>query len=500
MGDGLYFSVFTLGCKLNQLESEAIADSFKKAGFRLVPWDLCSGEPRILIINTCTVTSKADQKARRMIRKLLKDNPESCVIVTGCYAQLDAEKIRTLEDFPCNFSRKGAEAHRTFGTRRREEKKETERRLFVLGGEERVASAAEAKSALLGLPDYLLGAISNEPDKPLPYLIEAWMLNTGFVTRNDSVFDFKPEEFSFHSRGFLKIQDGCDNNCAYCRVRLARGQSVSLNSEAVLERLRAFEAKGCPELFITGVNITQYSDDDAGIGLAGLLDLLLKGTSTIALRLSSLEPECIDTQLASVLAHPRIRPHFHLSVQSGSDAILKKMRRVYSVNTVDKAVSLLRSAKDNPFLACDIITGFPGETETEFAATLGFCEKTRFAWIHAFPYSRRPGTAAFSFGDPVRDFDKTRRVQGLGALALLGRKEYTKAWLGKELSAVVEKAKHESSQRQCSAVSENYLKLLVNCNGVVPPPGSSIRCTPVSACEDENFDAVAINPGIQTAS
>jgi threonylcarbamoyladenosine tRNA methylthiotransferase MtaB len=468
-----HFSIFTLGCKLNQLESEAIADSFKKAGFRLVPWDSCSREPRIIIVNTCTVTSKADQKARRMIRKLLKDNPKSCVIATGCYAQLDTEEIMSLDD-------QGGYAGR---------------RLFALGGGEGAASAvttAGAKSVLLGLPEFLLDAISKSADKPLPYLVESWMQNTGASINNASLFDFKPDDFSFHSRGFLKIQDGCDNDCAYCRVRLARGKSVSLNRREVLERLRAFEAKGCAELFITGVNITQYNDE--GIGLAGLLDMLLQGTSTICLRLSSLEPERIDTRLALTLAHPRIRPHFHISVQSGSDAILQRMGRVYNVYTVEKAIELLRSAKDNPFLACDIITGFPGETEDEFAKTLAFCERTHFAWIHAFPYSKRPKTAAFSFGDTVRDLDKTRRVQVLEELALRGRSDYANAWLGKELSAVVEKDKPGGQtllQNQCRAVSENYLKLLVNCNGEIPPPGSSIQCTPVSVCEDENVDAVA---------
>jgi len=476
VGGERYFSIFTLGCKLNQLESEAIADSFKKAGFRLVPWDSCSSEPRLIIVNTCTVTSKADQKARRVIRKLLKDNPPSCVIVTGCYAQLDTEEIMSLDGFPRIFSRKGAEEQRRKGMN------ETGRRLFVLGGGE----GAAAKSALLGLPEYLLGATS---DEPLSFLLESWMQNIASNVNNDSLFSFKPDDFSFHSRGYLKIQDGCDNTCAYCRVRLARGRSVSLKKETVLERLRAFEAKSFAEVFITGVNISQYRDGNTD--LAGLLNLLLANTSKIALRLSSLEPERIDERLASVLGHPRIRPHFHLSVQSASDAVLKSMGRIYDVYTVEKAIKLLRSVKDNPFLACDIIAGFPGETEDEFAKTLDFCERTRFAWIHAFPYSRRPGTAAFSFGDPVRDFDKTRRVEDLTALALRGKQEYAKAWLGKELSAVVEKAKPGPSQSQCRAVSENYLKLLVNCNGTAPPPGSIIRCTLVSVCEDVNVDALA---------
>jgi threonylcarbamoyladenosine tRNA methylthiotransferase MtaB len=241
------------------------------------------------------------------------------------------------------------------------------------------------------------------------------------------------------------------------------------------------------------VNITQYRD--GGIGLAGLLELLLEGTSAICLRLSSLEPERIDEKLVSVLARPRIRPHFHLSVQSGSDVVLKRMGRAYNQQTVEKAIAALRSAKDNPFLACDIITGFPGETDDEFAKTLAFCEKNRFAWIHAFPSSKRPGTTAFSFGDPVRDIDKTKRVEALTALALQGKREYAKAWLGKELSAVVEKASCEARApcfaRRCKAVSENYLKLLVDCKGEPPPPGSAIRCTLVSVCEGENFDVVA---------
>jgi len=472
-----YFSIFTLGCKLNQLESEAIAGSFLKAGFKFVPWDDCSLEPRVIIINTCTVTSKADQKARRMIRKLLRDNPESCVIVIGCYAQLDAEELMTLEEHNESIGHTGAA-----------------RRLFVIGRGQGAPSGMAAKSALLDLPKYLSDANSAEP---LPYLLETWMRNAGSGKQDNSAFNFTPDEFNFHSRGFIKIQDGCDNNCAYCRVRLARGRSVSLNHGAVLERLRALEAKGAPELFITGVNITQYRDNDANIDLAGLLEMLLKATSSICLRLSSLEPECIDEKLASALAHPRIRPHFHVSVQSGSDAVLKNMRRKYNMNTVENAIALLRSAKANPFLACDIIAGFPGETEDEFAQTVAFCERMHFAWIHAFPYSKRPGTTAFSFGDPVRDCDKTRRVETLTALALKGKREYAKAWLGKELTAVVEKGKPDKSGRaishnQCRAVSENYLKLLVQCNGDPPPAGSSIRCTPVSVCEGGDSDGIAI--------
>jgi threonylcarbamoyladenosine tRNA methylthiotransferase MtaB len=466
------FALHTLGCKLNQLEGEALADAFRKAGFALTSQAPAS-RPDIIIVNTCTVTSKADQKCRRVIRKALRENPDSCVIVTGCYARLDHQEIAALEN------EAGAGFHR----------------LFVAGGGGGGTAGKSidgtSKSALLELPEYVRKALEHSPDTPLPEIVETWI---AAARAAHGAFDFKPEEFAFHSRGYLKIQDGCDHSCSYCRVRLARGPSVSLPKESALERLRSFEARGCAELMITGVNITQYRHSDTG--LAGLLQYLLEGSTTIALRLSSLEPEAIDERLAAVLAHPRIRPHFHLSVQSGSDTVLRAMGRAYTSRTVENAAALLRGVKDNPFLACDIIAGFPGETAADFDQTLALCAHIGFAWIHAFPYSKRPGTAAFSLKNPVCDRDITRRVEALTQLALQGRRNYAQSWLGRELSAVVEKTPPCPTGRcpsgQCRAVSENYLKLIVN--GSAPPPGSVIRCTPMSLCDGadgENPDAVA---------
>jgi threonylcarbamoyladenosine tRNA methylthiotransferase MtaB len=242
---------------------------------------------------------------------------------------------------------------------------------------------------------------------------------------------------------------------------------------------------------ITGVNISQYRH--SGGGLAGLVEYLLQGSTTIALRLSSLEPEAVDERLVSVLAHPRVRPHFHLCVQSGSAGVLERMGRAYDPGRAQEAITLLRSAKDNPFMACDIIAGFPGETEADFAQTHAFCEKNRFAWIHAFPFSRRPGTPAFAFANNVCERDVTQRVEALTNLALQGRRDYAQAWLGKELSAVVEKGGADR-EGQCRAVSENYLKLIVNYRGDPPPPGSTLRCVPTSLCDNadgDNPDAVA---------
>ncbi|MFQ3547782.1 MAG: radical SAM protein, partial [Termitinemataceae bacterium] len=299
----LSISFHTLGCKLNQLETESIAEVFKREGFTLVPW----GAPAdIFVVNTCTVTSKAEQKARRTIRKALKDNPAACCIATGCYAQLDAVALEGLS---------------------------TDGRVIVVPGEH--------KDSLLDLPAYLASSGCNSADV-LP-LLHRWVAEgrTGTMQHADP-FRFDVTDFSYHSRAFIKIQDGCNNVCSFCRVRLARGKSTSLDAATILERLRVLEAHGFSEAVLTGVNLNQYRDGT--MGFTELLEYLLSGTSQLALRISSTEPEGVDESFARVAAHPRIRPHFHLSVQSGSDAILSRMRRRYRAGAVREAVRLLLSA------------------------------------------------------------------------------------------------------------------------------------------------------------
>jgi len=443
--------IHTLGCKLNQLESEAITSAFLNSGFALT-----NSDPSVIVVNTCTVTSKADQKARRVIRKALRDYPDSCVIVTGCYAQLNREDLYKLET-----GRGG--------------------RLFVLKGME--------KAGVLELPGYL--DEKKDISGALKLLCENKIPDVGERENGEGLirtFQFNPERFSGRTRGFLKIQDGCDKHCTYCRIRLARGNSVSLDAEQALARLRILE-KNHAEAVLTGVNISQYYDKTRGVNLASLLEYLLSGTEKIALRLSSLAPDSIDENFAGVLSHKRIRPHFHLSIQSGSKKILEKMGRAYSAQTVEKAAALLRSVKDDPFLACDIITGFPGETEAEFQETYELCKKTGFAWIHVFPYSKRPGTPACSFANMVREGEVTRRVQMLACLAQAGRADYARRWLGREVEVLVEKG---GGLNSCRGISENYLKLLVKYNGEkAPPPGTVLRCR-ITEEKVGNFDAAAV--------
>jgi len=469
----MFFSAFTLGCKLNQLETEAIADSFCRNGFSFLPWDSLKknqNDSGILVINTCTVTSMAEQKARRVIRKAMREHPKSCLIVTGCYAQMEKIGLEELEG-------------RLMG------------RLFVVPG--------EAKDRLLDLGRFLSGNAADENPVLLRRLIASWLgshaddkavggiSNAVGVGNAGGAFRFVPEKFFSHSRAFIKVQDGCDRSCAYCRVSLARGKSRSLEANEVLKQLQALERREIAEAVLTGVNISQYSD--SGMSLPELLEFLLNGTGKIRLRLSSIEPEpeLFNEVFLRVLADKRIRPHFHLSLQSGSSAILAKMGRPYSPDDIEKIVALLSHIRQDPFLACDIIAGFSGETECEFEKTYTLMEKLGFAWIHAFPYSKRPGTAAFSFSDNVSGKDAARRVELLTSLARKGRLDYIQRWRGREVEAVVE-AGENSLKGMVQAVTENYLKVCVDYGEEkAPAQGSLIRCRIAEIAETGSYDALA---------
>ncbi|MCL2130581.1 MAG: radical SAM protein, partial [Treponema sp.] len=369
----MYFSVYTLGCKLNQLESESIIDSFLKAGFSFIPPELISkGNKKLslIIINTCTVTSMADQKARRIIRKYLRELPGAPIIITGCYAQMEKDILEALDDSPL----RAGQAACLKGSSIPNSKK----RLFVIPGEK--------KGELLFLPFFLLEN-KIDPDYP-PIIID--LINSWYSGLNNlkpeekslsssSSFSFLPEKFSSHSRAFLKIQDGCNNSCAYCRVSLARGKSRSFPAGEALATLKKLEDQGYGEAVLTGVNISQYMD--SGINLGKLIKYLLKNTGKIRLRLSSIEPDFLTPDFLEVFENPRLRPHLHISLQSGSEEITGKMGRSYKIKDIEKAVELFRTIRKDPFLACDIITGFPGETEEEFKKTREFCEKLEFAWI-----------------------------------------------------------------------------------------------------------------------
>jgi threonylcarbamoyladenosine tRNA methylthiotransferase MtaB len=408
---------YTLGCKLNQSESEALASSFKSRGFFIAsPRE----EADIYIVNTCTVTGKAEQKARRMIRKFAREHPTAAVVVTGCYAQLEREEIAALAEnvLTVGQERKAdlldlAECLRAAAGRAALDTSESEE-----GREIKTSRAETMKDAVRGCIGELTARAQSE----------------------GAIFRFDTDTYSFHSRAFLKIQDGCDYRCTYCRVPLARGGSVSLLAGTATERARELEESGYGEVVLTGVNITSYRDPaDSSFGLADLIERILRETETLRLRLSSLEPEMINRRLLSALQNPRVQPHFHIPVQSGSDRILAAVRRPYRAERVLRAVADLRTVKDDPFIAADIIAGLPGETEEDFTATCRLIEDCRFTALHVFPFSPRPGTEAEHAGGRVPERIIGERAEKLRTLGERLHHEYVARWRGRETEAVLEK-------------------------------------------------------------
>jgi threonylcarbamoyladenosine tRNA methylthiotransferase MtaB len=323
--------------------------------------------------------------------------------------------------------------------------------------------AAPFKAALLDLARLFK---DEGGDDELQQLLVRWFNEAGKTAVRP--FAFAPS-VPARSRPFLKIQDGCDKYCTYCAVPMARGGPVSLDKETALRRLSALEARGYPEAVLTGVSVSRWTH--GGDDLAGLLFFLLERTSHIRLRLSSLEPDALDERLLAALSRPRIRPHFHLSVQSGSSRVLRLMGRGYTAASVEAVCAELRRIKDDPFLACDIIAGFPGETAADFEETYSLCRRVGFAWIHAFPFSPRPGTKAALMRPRVPEREAGARAALLNRLAVEGKAAYERRWTGRTVEGV---ALTSNEAAAVDVLTENYLKCRVPRNGGFAD--NKIRC------------------------
>jgi threonylcarbamoyladenosine tRNA methylthiotransferase MtaB len=260
-------------------------------------------------------------------------------------------------------------------------------------------------------------------------------------------------DYSFHTRAFLKIQDGCDCRCAYCRVPLARGRSVSLGLEEVLRRAAELEAAGRREIVLTGVNVSSWRSGggDLSMVLAGLLET----TRRVRFRLSSIEPEAITEGLVDALRDPRICPHFHVPVQSGSDDVLRRMRRRCLSEKVTDGVRRLRAARQDPFIAADILVGFPGESSQDHSRTLSMIRALEFAAVHVFPFSPRPGTEAASMKPAVPERVRRERAREAAAVSAELAARYVQRWVGRDVAVLLE----GREGRPGRGVSENYLKV-----------------------------------------
>lgn len=397
--------VYTLGCRVNQCESEAVAESFAKHGHVVLH---SSTDADLVIVNTCTVTSKAEQKARRVIRLFAA---KAVTLVTGCYAQVNPSEIEALS-------------------------------------ENVVVLPLVKKSELLNLPVYLnehLGLSLLETVKDFS------SLKVPFKT---DLFAFAPSEFSYHCRSYLKVQDGCDNNCGFCRVHIARGASHSLEADIAVQRALEIEKRGYHEIVLTGVNLTMY--DHNGRGLGGLLEKMLSAVGPdMRFRLSSMEPDHIDDLLLEQLKDPRMQPYFHIPIQSAADKVIKRINRKYDSSHLEYVISRLREIKGDPFLACDIITGLPGEGDEEFEITRSFLERHGFAMMHVFPFSPRPDTALEHARDRAPESVRDQRAKILRDLSLKLNEDYVSRQVGLENEVILE----EHKGGLWYGLTGNYLKI-----------------------------------------
>jgi len=382
----------TIGCKLNQAETELLAKQFAEAGYRLVS---AADEADVYILNTCTVTHIADSKSRHLLRRTHGRNPRAYLVATGCYAGRAPQELAQIEG-----------VNLVSGN---EEKPHLLRRLEESG--------------------YLRRPVGGQCNL-------ASRCYTGFRTR-----------------AFIKIQDGCQNLCTYCIVPLVRGKEKSVPVAQVVAEVRHRIADGYKEVVLTGTKIGSYNCD--GVNLKALIERILAETGVTRLRLSSLQPQEISPELIELWRDSRLCRHFHLSLQSGSDGVLSRMRRRYSTSDYQGAVSLIRTLVPEVVITTDIIVGFPGETETEFKESYDFCRQMQFARIHVFPYSPRQETEAARMPHKISDKVKKERGQKMLALAKESAQNFSQRFLGKTMTVLWEKR----SDGLWSGHTDNYIKV-----------------------------------------
>ena len=459
----------TLGCRLNQIESESVAAFFSDDGFTVAMKSITSKDKEdsdcvLCVVNTCTVTAKAEQKARRIIRLLLKKYPSSIVVVTGCYAQVNKEEISAIDE-----------------------------RVVVLPG--------RVKSRLADVPSIVSSVLIESENnvelvqKKIKEHLESKVLFKPVTDTSENPFKLATDTFLHHSRSSIKIQDGCNCRCSYCEICIARGKSVSLEVSEVLKQVEKLIAAGQKEIVITTVNIAQYKSEYEGkiVDIAGLLEILLNKTKGVSFRFSSLYPQIVDERLCELIKDERVRPHFHLSVQSGSDEVLLKMNRPYKAQAVIDACNRLKAAKKNPYLACDIIAGFPGERDEDFKATMNLIKECGFTWVHAFPFSPRPNTTAFTMKPKVPEFVTGKRVEELLEYSFESKINYINLLKGTVHKAIVETShnlnalKIRDGKKVVHAVSDNFLHcvVLIDDGKEIPFAGSEVDVEIVSPLVDE---------------
>jgi len=410
--------LYTLGCKLNQAETESLIDQFHEAGYQPVsPNDIAD----IYIANTCTVTHLADRKSRHWLRLAKRRNPQALTVATGCYAQRAPQELTPIADLILSNEEKEhlIESIRTF--------------LFESHPSGEYADLASCYSG------------------------EEKRLNK--LAQNKSRQAASTVNGIFRVRSLIKIQDGCNSHCAYCIVPKVRTSQFCLPASEIISTIEEKVAMGYREIILTGTKIGCYKDNSSN--LATLIKHILSNTRIERLRLSSLQPQELSPTLLALWQDNRLCPHFHLALQSGSDTTLKRMRRHYSLDDYRKMTELIRQKIPTVAITTDIIAGFPGESDEEFEQSYNFCQQAGFANIHVFPFSARPRTEAARMPDQMNTKVKRERTRRMLDLSQSCRHSFQQQFLGQTVAVLWEKEMNPQSGIY-SGLTDNYIRVFTH--------------------------------------
>lgn len=401
-------ALHNLGCKVNAYETEAMQHLLEEAGYEIVPF---TQKADVYVINTCSVTNMADRKSRQMLHKAKKNNPDSIVVAAGCYVQTSEKEV--LNDLSVDI---------------------------VIGNDRK-------HDLVRLLEEYSLDSVNDTVDDI-----------------NDGKHDFEElfiDQTKEHTRAFIKVQDGCNQFCSYCIIPYARGRVRSRRFENVIAEVERLAANGFKEVVLTGIHLSSYGVDfEEATGLLELIQAVnaVKGIERI--RLGSLEPKIVTEHFASELSKlDKICPHFHLSLQSGCDATLKRMNRKYTTKEYERGCELLHKYFVHPAITTDVIVGFPGETEEEFEQTKAYLEHIHFYEMHIFKYSKRKGTRAAVMPDQIDEQIKAARSEKLIALGHDMSKEFRKFYIGKNEEVLFEEKAVIGDKEYFVGYTKEYVKV-----------------------------------------
>ena len=398
MPDGLSVMMETHGCKLNQADTQLLSRELGSAGFTV---SQSVEDADVYVLNTCTVTHVADRKARQAVRAAKRRNPNSVVIVTGCYAQRAPGDLSSMPE------------------------------IDLLAGNMAKPSLARMIGKLTSGPD---SACAVGSDEALAQVLR------------------------IRSRAMVKIQEGCDQVCAYCIVPTVRGRERSIPMDDIVATANSYADMGCREVVLTGTQLGSYGFDLENTDIADLVGNLLERTEVPRIRISSLQPQDISEELLKLWRDPRLCPHFHIPLQSGSDSILKTMRRRYTSAEFQRSIRQIKEAVPGVAVTADVIVGFPGETESDFEDTVSACVKAGLASVHVFPYSIRPGTSAAYFHDQVDPAVKSSRVKELTSVVDGLARRFREASVGQTRPVLWERAASSDKGMVWRGLTDNYLR------------------------------------------